>query len=235
VAETVERRACRRAHHPPALRHNAIPYRGINVITLWITATARGYACPIWLTYKQAQELGAQVHKGEHGELVVYANRITRTETSEKGEEPEREIPFLKGYSVFNAEQIDNLPPHFTAPAAPTLDPVARIAHAESFFAATGADIRHGGDRAYFAISADHVQMPPFETFRDSESYYATLAHECTHNAAVRIMPRAHLRSAMLRGQATRQFGIISPFRGERGRWALRKQSPSNWAWRRQH
>ena len=96
------------------LRHNGIPYRGINVVTLWMTATARGYACPLWLTYKQAQELGAQVRKGEHGELVVYANRITRTETSEKGEEIEREIPFLKGYTVFNAEQIDNLPPHFT-------------------------------------------------------------------------------------------------------------------------
>jgi antirestriction protein ArdC len=163
------------------LRHNGIPYRGINVITLWMTATARGYACPIWLTYKQAQELGAQVRKGEHGELVVFASKITRTETTEKGDETEREIPFLKGYTVFNAEQIDNLPPHFTAPAAPTLDPVQRIAHAESFFAATGADIRHGGDRAFYAVRPDRVQMPPFETFRDGESYYATLAHECTH------------------------------------------------------
>ena len=163
------------------LRHNGIAYRGINVVTLWMTATARGYACPIWLTYKQAQELGAQVRKGEHGELVVYANRITRTETAATGEETEREIPFLKGYTVFNAEQIDNLPPHFTAPAAPTLDPVARIAHAECFFAATGADIRHGGNQAYYVPSRDFVQMPPFETFRDAESYYAILAHECTH------------------------------------------------------
>jgi antirestriction protein ArdC len=121
------------------------------------------------------------VRKGEHGELVVYANRITRTETAATGEETEREIPFLKGYTVFNAEQIDNLPPHFTAPAAPTLDPVARIAHAESFFANTKADIRHGGNQAYFASSVDRVQMPPFETFRDAESYYAILAHECTH------------------------------------------------------
>ena len=163
------------------LRHNGIPYRGINVVTLWMTATARGYACPIWLTYKQAQELGAQVRKGEHGELVVYADKITKTETTEKGGEVEREIPFLKGYTVFNAEQIDNLPPHFTAPAAPTLDPVQRIAHAESFFASTGADIRYGGDRAFYAIHPDYVQMPLFETFRDAEAYYATLAHECTH------------------------------------------------------
>jgi antirestriction protein ArdC len=73
------------------------------------------------------------------------------------------------------------LPPHFTAPAAPTLDPVARIAHAESFFAATGADIRHGGNQAYYVPSRDFVQMPPFETFKDAESYYATLGHECCH------------------------------------------------------
>jgi len=163
------------------LRHNGIPYRGINVITLWMTATARGYACPIWLTYKQAQELGANVRKGERGELVVYANRFTKTETGDKGEEIEREIPFLKAYTAFNAEQIDGLPAHFTAPAAPALDPVQRDTQAESFFAATGADIRHGGNRAYYATHADHVQMPPFETFKDTTSYYATLAHECTH------------------------------------------------------
>jgi len=163
------------------LRSNGIPYRGINVINLWLTATARGYACPIWLTFKQAQELGGHVRKGEHGELVVYANRITRTETTAKGEEIDREIPFLKGYTVFNAEQIEGLPPHFTAPAAPTLDPLQRVAQAEAFFANTGAEIRHGGDRAFYAIGADYVQLPPFETFRDAESYYATLGHECCH------------------------------------------------------
>jgi len=163
------------------LRHNGIPYRGINVINLWMTAAARGYACPIWLTYKQAQELGANVRKGEHGELVVYASKITRTETTEKGDETEREIPFLKGYTVFNAEQIDNLPPHFTAPAAPVLDPVQRIAEAETFFLNTGIDIRHGGDRAYYAEHTDRVQMPPFETFTDATAYYATLGHECIH------------------------------------------------------
>ena len=69
---------------------------------LWMTATANGYACPIWMTYKQAQELGAQVRKGEHGALVVYADQITRTEPTDKGEEVEREIPFMKGYTVFN-------------------------------------------------------------------------------------------------------------------------------------
>lgn len=164
------------------LRANGIPYRGINVVMLWGSAVEQGFSAPLWLTYKQAQELGGQVRKGEKGSLVVYANTITRTETDEAtGEEQERDIPFMKGYTVFNAEQVDGLPAHFYALAAPALDPVARIARAETFFAATGADVRHGGNQAYYTAAADRVQMPPFETFRDAESYYATLAHELTH------------------------------------------------------
>ena len=123
----------------------------------------------------QASELGGQVHKGEHGSLVVYADRITRTETADNGEETEHSIPFLKGYTVFNCEQIDSLPGHFTAPAEPALDPLARIVSAEVFCRNTGADIRFGGDRAYYAVDADYVQMPPFETFCDAEAFMQPL------------------------------------------------------------
>jgi len=164
------------------LRANGQPYNGINVLMLWASAVEGGFAAPIWMTYKQACELGAHVRKGEKGSPVVYASTITRTETSEKsGEEEARDIPFMKGYTVFNVEQVEGLPAHFYAPAEARLDPVARNAHAEEFFAALGADIRHGGNQAYYAMTHDYVQMPPFETFCDAESYYATLAHECTH------------------------------------------------------
>jgi antirestriction protein ArdC len=163
------------------LRHNGQPYRGINVLMLWGEAMTQGFACPIWMTYKQASALGGQVRKGEHGSLVVYADRITRTETADNGEETEHSIPFLKGYTVFNCEQIDGLPGHFTAPAAPVLDPVQRIARAETFFGNTGITIRYGGNQAYYAIARDYIQMPPFESFRDAESFYATLAHETCH------------------------------------------------------
>ena len=178
------------------LRHNGIPYQGINVVVLWCAAVEKGYACPFWLTFKQALALGGNVRKGEHGELVVYADRIKRTETDEKGAETERSIPFMKGYTVFNAAQFENLPAHFTATAeAPALPLTQRIEAADQFFAATSATIRHGGTRAYYAEGPDYVQMPPFETFRDAESYAATLAHELTHNADTRIMPRRTLRS----------------------------------------
>jgi antirestriction protein ArdC len=164
------------------LRGNGVPYQGINVLMLWGAAVERGYAAPIWMTFKQALELGGCVRKGERGNLVVYASTFPRTETDgESGEESERDIPFLKGYTVFNVEQIDGLPAHFTAPAEACLDPVQRIAQAEGFFSATGATVRHGGNQAYYSAASDAVQMPFFETFRDAESYYATLAHELTH------------------------------------------------------
>ena len=73
-------------------------------------------------------------------------------------------------------------PSIFSASAAPpALSPLERIAHADRFFAATGADIRNGGTKAYHGPSQDYVQMPSFETFRDAESHAATLAHELTH------------------------------------------------------
>jgi antirestriction protein ArdC len=164
------------------LRSNGVPYRGINVVMLWSASVAKGYACPLWLTFKQALELGGNVRKGGTGELVVYADRITRTETDAKGAEVEKAIPFLKGYTVFNAEQCEGLPAHYTAKAEPpALTPLQRLEAADRFFAATGADIRHGGTRAYYAEGPDYVQMPPFETFKDAESHAATLAHELTH------------------------------------------------------
>ena len=164
------------------LRFNGQHYSGINILSLWMSATAQGFAAPIWMTFRQAMELNAHVRKGEKGSIVVYADAITRTEHDEEtGEDVEHEIPYLKGYTVFNVEQIDGLPDRYYAKAAPQLDPIARIDRAEDFFAAPNATIRHGGNRAYYAQELDFVQMPSFESFHDAESYYATLAHEMTH------------------------------------------------------
>lgn len=163
------------------LRANGTPYRGVNVLLLWIEAEEKRYTAPIWMTYRQAAELGAQVRKGEHGALVVYADHFTKTETGDDGEESERSIPFLKGYTVFNVEQIDGLPAHYTARASVPTSPLPRLEVAEAFFAATGAQVQHGGNRAFYSPSRDLVQMPPRDSFQDAESYAGTLAHELTH------------------------------------------------------
>ncbi|MBN9320502.1 MAG: DUF1738 domain-containing protein [Caulobacterales bacterium] len=163
------------------LRSTGEAYSGINILLLWAEATARGYTAPIWITFRQALALGGHVRKGEHGATVVYANRLTRTEQDEGGEDIERQIPFLKAYTVFNVEQVEDLPAQFYATAEPRLDAAQKIGQAEAFFAGLGSSVSHGGDRAYYAEGADRVQMPPFESFIDPESYYATLGHEHVH------------------------------------------------------
>lgn len=163
------------------LRHNGIPYQGMNILLLWGEALEKGYSAPIWITFKQAQELGGHVRKGEKGSLVVYANKVTRTETDDKGEEVERQIPFMKGYSVFNVEQIEGLPAHYYGKPENPLPLAERLDHAERFIANTGITVQHGGNSAYYAPGRDLVQMPPFEAFKDRESYYNTILHEMIH------------------------------------------------------
>lgn len=165
------------------LRHCGTPYRGVNVLLLWGEMVEKGYENPLWMTYKQAEALGANVRKGEHGSLVVYADTFSKTEADEKGEETERSIPFMKGYTVFNVAQIEGLPDYYYHPTAPRDHgrTVELIEEAEEFFANTGATFRHGGNRAFYAPSADFIQLPPVEAFRDAEAYTATKAHELVH------------------------------------------------------
>ena len=163
------------------LRSNGMLYQGINVVLLWSEAVSRGFASSTWMTFKQSLELGGHIRKGETGTMVVYANKIIKTETDDKGDDVERTVPFLRAYTVFCVDQIDGLPDQYYTSVAPSTPPERRLAHADAFFANIGATIRHGGDKAYYAPSLDLVQMPPFESFRDAESYTATLAHECVH------------------------------------------------------
>jgi antirestriction protein ArdC len=174
-AEHAAGRICR------PLRFNGERYSGVNVLTLWAEAETRGYACPIWMTFQQALALGGHVRKGQHGAPVVYASKFTKTETNNAGDEVEREITFMRQYTVFNVEQCDDLPASYYQPVEQPKTTLERVADADAFFAATGADIRHGGNAAYYSMASDHVQMPPFVAFRDAESYYSTLAHESTH------------------------------------------------------
>jgi antirestriction protein ArdC len=163
------------------LRHNGMPYSGINILMLWAESVSQDFSSPTWMTFRQATELNAHVMKGEKGSLVVYANSITRTEQDDKGEDTEREIHYMKGYTVFNCEQIEGLPEQYYVKPEVTTTPVERIAHAEEFFKATKADVRYRGDRAFYSNDGDYIQLPIIEAFRDAESFYATLAHESAH------------------------------------------------------
>ena len=163
------------------LRHSGVPYAGINILMLRAESIEKGFTSPTWMTFKQASELEAHVRKGEKGSLVVYASSITRTEEPPEGEETDREIHYMKGYTVFSVEQIEGLPgQYYSKPDAPTAS-VDRNHLAEAFFTRTQANIRRRGDRAFYSLDGDYIQLPVSEAFRDSESYYATLAHESAH------------------------------------------------------
>jgi antirestriction protein ArdC len=132
------------------LRHKGVAYRGVNILTLWMAAMAKGYNAPICMTFKHAIDLGGCVRKGEKGSLTVYADTITRTETdTASGTEADREIHYMKGDTVFNVERVDGLSAHFYAKTAPRTETLPPIELAESFMTATSAAIRHGGDKAY--------------------------------------------------------------------------------------
>lgn len=156
-------------------------YRGINVLLLWGAAEEKGFSSPHWFTFNQAKEMGASVRKGEKAAKVVYFNRVSREIETDNGEREEVEIPFLKAYAVFNAEQIDGLPDKYQRKPLPREEAPSPIPAAEDFFARVGVEIRHGGDRAYCSRATGHIQMPHLADFVDAESYYATLAHETVH------------------------------------------------------
>lgn len=162
------------------LRGNGVPYRGINVLLLWWEAAERGYQSNLWMTYKQAEERGAHVRKGEKGAQIVYFDRANKTETNDKGEEVDASYAFLKSYTVFNVEQIESLP-EILYEIEEDREPIMPIEAAETFFANTGASFRHGGNQAFYSPLADVIQLPKVEAFKDAESYAATKGHELIH------------------------------------------------------
>jgi antirestriction protein ArdC len=157
------------------------PYRGINTVCLWAAAQAKGYERGEWATYQQWLARGAQVRKGERATTVVFwkfANSAgeSQDDSAENSATGSR-LLFTRGYSAFNAGQVDGY--------SPTLDaetPIPeRVAHAEAFFANIGADVRNGGNQAFYSPVTDHIQMPPFPAFGEGVAYYSVLAHEHTH------------------------------------------------------
>lgn len=161
------------------LRATGEPYRGINVVLLWMAASRAGYRAPTWFTFNQAKAFGASVRKGEKATRVVYFEMLVKTDTREGREGEETTIPLARTYAVFNAEQIDGLPERFGSAA--TNMPLSTDAPGMDFFAAVGADVRHGGDRAFYMPQRDQIAMPELAAFASADAYSATLAHELVH------------------------------------------------------
>ena len=141
------------------LRENGEAYKGTNQFLLGMVAAFKGYTSPYWMTFNKAKALGGMVRKGEKSQIAVYYKQIKITD---KDTNEEKFIPMLKAYRVFNADQIENLPEKYHPAQIDVETQNERLAAAEAFFSATGADLRFGGARAFYAPGSDHIQMPEF-------------------------------------------------------------------------
>jgi len=173
---------------PLPRRANGEAYRGSNIPTLWAAAWAAGFLSPFWFSYKQAASLGARVRRGERGSFVVfYSPREAQIKqpapapSDEISEGTATRAAILRGYAVFNADQIEGLPATFVTPAE-AAGSIERPICAElaAAFARVPALILLA-NRAFYRPSTDTVHMPPLSAFRTPTHYYSTLAHELAH------------------------------------------------------
>lgn len=151
-------------------------YRGLNILTLWMTAEKRGYSSGTWATYQQWQEKGAQVLKGEKSASVFFWKNLRAGDGDDGGEEDHRPKFVARAYNVFNAEQVEG----YKLEAIPVLPESERIDRAERFAAMVPAKIVDGRSACYLPAS-DTVEMVPFPQFREARGYYSVLSHELTH------------------------------------------------------
>jgi antirestriction protein ArdC len=150
------------------------PYRGINILLLM----AAGFDTCDFLTYKQAQAIGAQVRKGEKGIQIVFWSTF---EGKENDTEDAKRIPFLRTYTVFHVSQCDGIPVELPFDA-PVFEPIpAAQAIADGYLEREHIELKHGGDRAFYS-HLDYIQMPSRESFASPDAYYSTLFHEMAHS-----------------------------------------------------
>lgn len=161
-------------------------YRGINVVTLWVEAQLKGYELPVWGTYKQFQEKGCQVRRGEKSSMIVFYKTIEFERDAaeiKEGEDSTGSAWLARGYHVFNVAQVDG----YAMPEKPALVPVDRDDRIEAFIGAMNVPIQWGGHAAYYRPGDDRIQMPDAGLFKGTdpatarEAMLATLLHEGIH------------------------------------------------------
>lgn len=163
------------------LRSTGQEYRGINQLLLTLVAGASGYTSPHWLTFKQALDLGGNVRKGERSTEIVFYKALTVKDRDAADADATKQIPMIRSYRVFNADQCDGLPARFHPAPLVLVDSKQRDAASEAALRSSGAVISEGGSRAFYAPGPDAIQMPPFAAFATVGGYLATLAHELVH------------------------------------------------------
>ncbi len=149
-------------------------YRGGNMVMLWIAGMVERYEDRRWLTYKQAQAIGAQVRKGAKSvslRYVIYPERDGEGVLTSSTPRPFH-------FSVFNAEQIDGMP---VAPSREMPAPEQRNAQCYALLRGSGAVIEHWSSSPHYSPRLDRIGLPHPERFVSEEAYLATALHELAH------------------------------------------------------
>lgn len=149
-------------------------YRGVNRVILGMTAMAKGYSSNVWGTFKQINERGGMVRKGEKGTAIVFFKPVTKVGQNDQGEAEVSSFAVMKSYVVFNLEQQDGIELDAKTEFTP-------VEEAEERIVKTGASISHGGNQAFYSPGSDRIQMPVKDSFDTPASYYATAFHELIH------------------------------------------------------
>lgn len=170
-------------HNVPQNATTNRPYSGVNIVLLWNVMHGCGYATPRFLTFKQAQEAGGTVCKGEHGYKIYFVKQLLVKDKNAAETDDPRQISMLREYTVFNVAQCEGLPDKVingnTAPKVHHNDQRSELI--DEFTVATQADIREGTGEAYFTPGADYISLPAFTAFHSAVHYYNTLFHELGH------------------------------------------------------
>ena len=154
-----------------------LTYNGVNILILWNRAVQKSYSSNVWLTYKQAAELGGQVRQGEKSVMGVYFEMVKSTRQA--ADDDAVVYPMCKPFWLFNVAQIDALPAAlYAVPNRNTFHP---IEDAEVILNKSGAVIRHGYDKASYSPAKDKIYLPYREAFASPENFYMTACHELVH------------------------------------------------------
>jgi antirestriction protein ArdC len=181
------------------------PYSGINPLLLQMHADLHGLRSKWWATYETWQRLGGQVRSRPKdvepscwaGKAVLYRPFSKTVLDEDTGEERDERHFMLRYFCLFNADQVDGVEPLQVREPEGQQQVEPDFSPAEELLQKCGADIRHGGDRAFYRrprpegswpnhTSGDHIVLPKKAIFQSMGCYYSTAAHELGHWSEVR-------------------------------------------------
>jgi antirestriction protein ArdC len=168
-------------------------YRGLNPILLDMASEKHGLSSKWWGTFAQWKQLSGRVMPrpshippGKWGTQIVFWSPVTKKVENDEGDLETDRFFVLRLYTVFNVDQVEGLD-HLRAGEPDNSESIVDYQPAEEAIAATGANIRFGGGKAFYSPSGDYIQVPPKATFESLDEYYGTCLHELCHWSEPRL------------------------------------------------